>query len=64
MEEEMATHFGILPWKIPWREEPGGSWGCKALDTTERLKHARTHAVTHQMRKTTLWIYEAYKKKM
>ena len=24
LEEEMATHFGILAWKIPWTEEPGG----------------------------------------
>ena len=23
LEEEMATHFGILAWKIPWTEEPG-----------------------------------------
>ena len=22
--EEMATHSGILAWKIPWMEEPGG----------------------------------------
>ena len=22
-EEEMATHFSILAWKIPWMEEPG-----------------------------------------
>ena len=22
-EEEMATHFNILAWKIPWTEEPG-----------------------------------------
>ena len=21
----MATHFGILAWRIPWTEEPGGS---------------------------------------
>ena len=20
----MATHFSILAWEIPWREEPGG----------------------------------------
>ena len=20
----MATHFGILAWRIPWTEEPGG----------------------------------------
>ena len=24
LEEEMATHFSILAWEIPWREEPGG----------------------------------------
>ena len=22
-EKGMATHFSILPWKIPWTEEPG-----------------------------------------
>jgi len=22
-EKEMATHFSILAWKIPWTEEPG-----------------------------------------
>ena len=24
VEEEMATRFGILAWKIPWTEEPNG----------------------------------------
>ena len=24
LEKEMATHFSILVWKIPWTEEPGG----------------------------------------
>ena len=24
LEEGMATHSGILAWKIPWTEEPGG----------------------------------------
>ena len=24
LEKEMATHFGILAWRIPWTEEPGG----------------------------------------
>ena len=23
LEEEMATHSSILPWEIPWIEEPG-----------------------------------------
>ena len=24
LEKEMATHSGILAWRIPWMEEPGG----------------------------------------
>ena len=24
LEKEMATHFNIPAWKIPWTEEPGG----------------------------------------
>ena len=38
LKEEMATHFSILAWKIPWTEEPGGlqSMGCKESDTTEQ----------------------------
>jgi len=23
LEKEMAIHFSILAWKIPWMEEPG-----------------------------------------
>ena len=34
----MAIHSRILPWKIPWTEEPGGlqPMGGKESDTTER----------------------------
>ena len=24
LEKGMATHFNILTWRTPWREEPGG----------------------------------------
>ena len=24
LEESMATHSSVLPWRIPWTEEPGG----------------------------------------
>ena len=24
LEKEMATHSSILPWKIPWTEDPDG----------------------------------------
>ena len=23
LEEGMATHFSVLAWRIPWKEEPG-----------------------------------------
>ena len=43
--KEVATHFGILAWEIPWREEPGG------LQSTEsqRVRHglATEHACMH-----------------
>ena len=44
LEKEMATHSGILAWRIPWTEEPGelySPWGHKELDTTERLTHTQ-----------------------
>ena len=42
LEKEMATHSGILAWKIPWTEEPGrlqcmGLQRSKESDLTERL---------------------------
>ena len=35
LEEEMATHSGILAWEIPWTEEPGG---LKSGDS-QRVRH-------------------------
>ena len=26
LEDGMTTHSSILAWRIPWTEEPGGSW--------------------------------------
>ena len=39
LEKEMATHYSILAWRIPWMEELGGlqSTGRKESDTTEQL---------------------------
>ena len=33
LKEEMATHSRILTWKIPQREEPGGSMGSQKSQT-------------------------------
>ena len=38
----MATHSSILPWKIPWMEEPGRLQSMGS-DTTERLTYTRIH---------------------
>ena len=45
----MATHSSTLAWRIPWREEPSGysPWGCKELDTTERLHFTSLQGIDH-----------------
>ena len=37
LEKEMATHSGVLAWRIPGMGEPGGvpSMGSHRVDTTE-----------------------------
>ena len=35
LEEEMATNPGILSWKIPWTEEPGGLQSLRS----QRFRH-------------------------
>ena len=37
LEKEIATHFSILTWRIPWTEEPAGYhlWGHKESGKTE-----------------------------
>ena len=29
LEEGMATHSSVLPWRVPWTEEPGGLWSIR-----------------------------------
>ena len=38
LEKEMATHFSILAWKIPWTEVPGGlqSMGSQRVESDGR----------------------------
>ena len=42
LEKEMATHFSIFAWEIPWREETGRlhSMGLEQ-DTTEHSCHPK-----------------------
>ena len=41
LEEEMATHYSILTWRIPRTEEPGRlqSMGLQELGATLQLNH-------------------------
>ena len=34
LEKEMAAHSSILPWRIPWTEEPG-----RLLPWSRRVRH-------------------------
>ena len=39
LEREMTTHCGILAWRIPWTEKPGGLWSMRS----QRVRHNSTH---------------------
>ena len=41
LEKSMATHSGILPWRIPWPEEPGGLqfMGLQRVEYEWAIKH-------------------------
>ena len=42
LEEEMATHFNILAWRIPWTEEAGGLQSHGVAKSWTRLKQLST----------------------
>ena len=46
LEKSMASHSSILPWRIPWTEEPGGlytPWVAKSHVYTYTIgKHKHT----------------------
>ena len=35
LEEDMATKFSILPWRIPWTEEPHGLQSMRSQSRTQ-----------------------------
>ena len=65
--EEIATHSGILAWRISWTEELGycSPWDCKKSDTTEAIEnvythpppstHTHTHTHTHTFVSMSIW---------
>ena len=47
LQKEMATHYSILAWKIPWMEDPGG------LQFLGLQKVGRNQAHTHVKKEKT-----------
>ena len=59
LEEEMATHFSILAWRIPWTENLAGysPKGHKESDMTEATEQASdTKGSEKSQRKESCWI--------
>ena len=68
LEEEMATQFSILAWRIPWTEEPGRLWSI----VSQRVEHDWSNLTCMQSKMTpdikyllqklaTKWITGKYK---
>ena len=47
LEKEMATHSGILAWRIPWTEKPGRLWfvGSQRVSHEGATEHAHSYIV-------------------
>ena len=39
LQKEMATHYSILAWKIPWTEEPGWATAHEVTKSWTRLSN-------------------------
>ena len=46
LEEEMAAHYSILVWTIPWTEEPGKLQFMRLQSQTQLSMHTRKHERT------------------
>ena len=61
----MATHSGILAWRIPWRSLSGySSWDHKELDMTKQLP--RTHisiSFSHLDEKNNITFLKGFKER-
>ena len=45
LEEEVATHYSILAWRLPWTEKPRGlqSMGLQRVEHDLAPEHTGTH---------------------
>ena len=49
LQKGMATHSGILAWRVSWTEEPNGLQSMGSQSQT-RLSNTHTHTHTHTLR--------------
>ena len=54
MEEEMTTHTSILPWEIPWTDEPGGLTSIRSQRVSQDL-------ATEHFTFTNLCFFDSYR---
>ena len=47
LEEEMASHSGILAWDIPWTEEPDGLQSMGLQKSQTQLSNETTILLTY-----------------
>ena len=57
LKEEMATHFSILAWRIPWTEEPGElqSMGSQRVRHDWALMHTRVLSSVQSL--SRVWLF-------
>ena len=61
LEEEMATHFRILAWRIPWTKEPGGLQSMGS----QRVRHNWSDwACTHVLQVECVSCQRSYRKSL
>ena len=46
LEEEMAAHSGLLAWRLPWTEEPGGLQSTGSQSQTQLSNYTTTIITT------------------
>ena len=49
LDQEMATHFSILAWTIPWIEELGRLQSIGSQSWTRLSTHIHDDFITHQL---------------
>ena len=59
LEEGMATHSGILPWRIPWTEKPGVFWSIGSQSRTRlkwlSMQPTRTYCIAQGTLPKVMW---------